>query len=145
MNTPNQYIDTLLEPLIEYLQEQQPLVYGDDYENLFTEFGYDICSGDGSVSSHVESLLEQHVQQLPLSLKNWFWWHTSSGRVEEEWIHDIMQSTPPKLDTLENDEEALIKDVVQLFYERLRKIAEDSYEETECAYDDIDEDEWGNE
>lgn len=127
MSTYENYIDKLLTGFIEELKNTPPLRL-DEYNNLFVEMGNDVVTGDGEICNHVFYMLKMElVAPLPIVLRQWIWWQTASGRVEEKYIHEAFQSTPPNFEALENCAEDILHNLTKTFNERLRQFAEMAY------------------
>jgi hypothetical protein len=130
-------IDTLLIPILKYLQNTQFFFYA-DHDNLLVELGWDLCSGDGQLVDHVNTVVEYDIERYPPMLRDWLWSKTFDYRYNHEFIEAnllTMNSGDNKCDWSifdpdYDDEERLVV-MRKLLTDRLYPIAEQAFTEYE--------------
>ena len=138
MSDLNRYFDSVLVPLVETLQDMEPVVY-DDHPNFFTDLGWDVCEGDGRIIECATDILTQHIESLPPLLVNWLWWQTSSGRVEDRYTRQALSVNPPDYSALMSDMDEVVPELLEAMLKSLLRAAELAYEKHQEEEPEVDE------
>lgn len=123
----------IISTFVDMLKSQPACAY-EEHGDLFVDFGWDVAEGDGRICSSVNSLFKDYIDALPLTLLNWLWWQTYTGTLEEKYIFNAFETTPPYLGDLYTYADEDIDHIVDLLMDKLRPMAESAfsdYEESE--------------
>lgn len=133
MTTLDGYYDSLLTETIDILESNEPLRNG-EHDNFFIDLGWDVVSGDGSLSPYAEEVLNASLSELNPLVMEWLWWQGVDGSVEATIIKGALEETPPDFRGVDSEYPQMQGQVLKALLERLLERAEAAYTAYEEAY-----------